>query len=286
MTDTSTMAQLSPCADLVRQFDYDRFMTTLFAPPPEREALSALYGFNVEVARVREVVREPLLGHMRLQWWREALDAVFAGRPPRHAVAVPLADAVRRYTLDRAPFDVLIGARAADLDDDPPVSVDSLERYAADTSAPLTGLALTVLGVDGETPRAVGRDLAVAWALIGSIRALPFQARRGRSLLPEDLCRAAGVAPEERLSAPAPPSVRRVIATLAERAATTLARARSARAEVPRRAIPALLVGAMADLYLTRLRAADHDPYDRRVQTVATPSRLLRVATAAARGRY
>ena len=280
------MAQLSSCAALVRQFDYDRFATTLFAAPAERESLSALYAFNVEVARVREVVREPLLGHMRLQWWRDTLDGVFAGTPPRHAVAAPLADAVRRHGLERAPFDVLVGARAADLDDDPPVSLDGLERYAADTSATLTGLALAVLGVDGETPSTVGRDIGVAWALIGTIRALPFQARWRRSLLPEDLCRAAGVAPEERFSAPAPPPVRRVIATLADRAETTLARARSARADVPRRALPALLVSAMADVYLKRLRAADHDPHDRRVQTVPTPSRLLRVAMAAARGRY
>ena len=112
------MPQLSPCAEIVRRLDYDRFVTTLFAPSQEREALAVLYAFNTEVARIRESVREPLIGHMRLKWWHDALDAVIAGTPPRHEVAAPLADVLRRYRLPRAPFDALIEARATDLDDE------------------------------------------------------------------------------------------------------------------------------------------------------------------------
>ena len=47
------------------------FSPTLFAPAEHRGALFALYAFNLEVARVREVVREPLAGEIRLQWWRD-----------------------------------------------------------------------------------------------------------------------------------------------------------------------------------------------------------------------
>ena len=70
---------LSPLAALVRRHDRDRFQTALFAPAARREALFALYAFNYEIARVRESVREPMLGQIRLQWWREAIDAAFAG---------------------------------------------------------------------------------------------------------------------------------------------------------------------------------------------------------------
>ena len=70
-------------AGLVRQHDRDRFLTTLFAPDDRREDLLALYAFNHEVAKTREVVSEPTLGRIRLQWWRDNLEAIYAGQPPR-----------------------------------------------------------------------------------------------------------------------------------------------------------------------------------------------------------
>src|SRR6476661_6084406 len=78
--------RLSPVAALVRHHDRDRFQTVLFAPAARREALFALYAFNYEIARVRESVTEPMLGQIRLQWWREAVDAGYAGTLPRHHV--------------------------------------------------------------------------------------------------------------------------------------------------------------------------------------------------------
>ncbi len=62
--------------------DRDRFQTALFAPARHREALFALYAFNYEIARVRETITEPMLGQIRLQWWREVIAAAFAGEMP------------------------------------------------------------------------------------------------------------------------------------------------------------------------------------------------------------
>src|SRR5436309_9863777 len=97
---------------LVRRHDRDRYQTALFAPAERREALLALYAFNYEIARVRETVSEPMLGQIRLQWWREVLDAAYAGAPPRqHPVVVPLAAAIREFELSRGYFDRLIDSR-------------------------------------------------------------------------------------------------------------------------------------------------------------------------------
>ena len=63
---------------MIRRHDRDRFQTALFAPAARREALFALYAFNYEIARVREVVTEPMLGRIRLEWWRENIAAAFA----------------------------------------------------------------------------------------------------------------------------------------------------------------------------------------------------------------
>ena len=67
----------SEVAALVRRHDRDRFQTALFVPAARRDALFALYAFNYEIARVRESVSEPTLGLIRLEWWRQSLDAAF-----------------------------------------------------------------------------------------------------------------------------------------------------------------------------------------------------------------
>ena len=87
-------SELSPgLAARARAADPDRYLCALFADAPRRGALFALILFNAEIARVREVVSEPMLGQIRLQWWREAIDEIYRGQGRRHEVADPLAAA-------------------------------------------------------------------------------------------------------------------------------------------------------------------------------------------------
>src|SRR6516164_4607503 len=140
--------RLSPVAALVRRHDRDRYQTVLFAPAARREALFALYAFNYEIARVRESVTQPMLGQIRLQWWRENIAAAFEDGPVRHHIVVePLTAVIRQLALTREHFDRLIDARETDLEDAPPTSLAALEDYAAGTSARLVYLALEVLGM-------------------------------------------------------------------------------------------------------------------------------------------
>ena len=67
------------CFNLVRQVDRDRYLAALFAPEDKRADLLALYAFNAEITRVRDIVTEPHLGEIRLQWWQDTLDAIYHG---------------------------------------------------------------------------------------------------------------------------------------------------------------------------------------------------------------
>ena len=76
----------STLADFVRRNDPDRFLASLFAPTEQRQAVWVLCAVNHELARAREVVSEPMLALIRLQWWREVVQGVRR----RHEVAGPL----------------------------------------------------------------------------------------------------------------------------------------------------------------------------------------------------
>ena len=81
------------CAGLVERGDPDRFRTVMAAPIEQRPILFALYAFNVEVARAPWVTQETMIAEMRLQFWRDVLEEISAGKAPRrHEVATPLAE--------------------------------------------------------------------------------------------------------------------------------------------------------------------------------------------------
>jgi NADH dehydrogenase [ubiquinone] 1 alpha subcomplex assembly factor 6 len=278
---------LSPPAQLLRRHDRDRFLTALFAPPDRREAVIALYAFNYEVARVREMVREPLLGRMRLQWWRDSIAAAYDGGPIlRHEVAEPLTAAIRMNRLSRAHFEALIATREADLDDAPPPDLAALAAYADGTSARLVLLALEALDVHTAAAAAAGHGVGVAYALAGLLRAIPFHARARRLYLPADLTAAAGIDISRGLfELKSSPALSAVVAQVAEVALSHLAAARALGPGVPRPALPALLPGVIAENWLRRLARAGYDPFAR---GLARPDGLqtVRLAIAARRGRY
>ena len=172
---------LSYPAEQVKKFDHDRFMTTIFAPAAARENLFALYAFNIEIAKVSEVVTEPLIGRMRLQWWRDTLDRLYAGESVAHQVAHPLGLAIAAAKLDRRQFDRLIDAREFDIDRTPPADFAVLRSYAEGTGAPLLALAMRVTGAGQGMAEDVAGLAGTAWALTGLLRAVPFHARHRRT---------------------------------------------------------------------------------------------------------
>jgi NADH dehydrogenase [ubiquinone] 1 alpha subcomplex assembly factor 6 len=274
---------LPSCGRLVRTHDPDRFSASLFAPSDRREDLWAVHAFAHEVAKTREVVSQPVMGTIRLQWWREAIDGIYAGTPRRHEVIDALAIAVDRRRLPRDPFDALIDGRERDLEDAPPATLDDLLTYAEATGGPPAELAALVLGAPRAIPSA--RAAGAAHALAGLMRAVPFHARARRLFLPADLLAASGVFTNQLFDLKAPAGLATVVRAVAEAAAARLSDARAARATVPGDARAAVLVGTLAGLHLSTLARAGWNPFEPRV-AMRHPATPLRLAWAAATGRW
>jgi len=276
---------LSPAAALVRRHDRDRFQTALFAPAAAREGLFALYAFNFEIARVRETVREPMLGLIRLQWWREVVETALSGGVARaHPVAQALTATIRAHGLSAAHFTRLIDSRERDLDPAPPATRAALEDYAEGSSARLIRLALEVLGAATPEAEAAATEIGIAYALTGLLRAVPAHAGMGRLMIPGDVAAETGLDPTGYATAPATPALRRAVDIIARIAANHLAAARDVRAVLPKRALPALLPARIAGRSLARLERAGFDPFSGAGES--DPLQSWRLAFAALTGRF
>lgn len=272
--------QLSYAAQQVRRYDNDRFLTALFAPADRRDDLLLLYAANLEIAKSREAVSEPLLGRIRLQWWREAIGELYEGRPRQHEILQPLAEAVRRRGLSRVHFDALIEAREADMDDQPPADEALLEAYAEATSAPLIRLALEVLGC-GSGTEAAARHAGIAYAQVGMLRATAHLAAQRRRTLPDALLAKHGVRELDLFELRPSAALCAATKEVAQAARRHLTLARGER--VPAAAVPALLPARLAELQLKRLVRAGYDPL---APGVADPHPLRHVALAWAAARH
>ena len=59
--------------EMVRRLDKDRYLAALWAPQDKRPHLLALYAFSAEIARIRDVVSDPLPGEVRARWWADVI---------------------------------------------------------------------------------------------------------------------------------------------------------------------------------------------------------------------
>lgn len=282
MDEGSTLESMHACLNDVRRLDHDRFLSLQFVPTEKRPALIALYAFNAEIARVPEVVSEPMLGQIRLQWWRDTLEAMKRGEARGHEAAVALAatDAAAHWPLDEMVR--LIDARERDLDDTPFETMANLERYAEETSSRLTAIAAHTL-TDAAPQSEIFKSAGIAYALTGLLRALPVHASQGRLYLPLDLLRSHDVDPHRVFAGEMTEGLRRAIGEVATRAQTLLATAR--KCKVDRAHIPALLPVSLCDRYLKIVKAPDFDPF-RQPTDVPAFARQLRMATKRLAGRF
>lgn len=79
------------CADLLRMADPDRWRAMLWSPATARSQLAALFALDLELVRVVETTTEPMIGRIRLAWWRERLAALDNAPPVAHPVLRALA---------------------------------------------------------------------------------------------------------------------------------------------------------------------------------------------------
>lgn len=236
---------------MLRDTDRDRYLACLLSPETKRGALAALYAFNAELARIRDLVHEPLPGEIRMQYWRDLLEGNAHGSTEANPLAAALLTAVETHRLPRQTLVNMIEARIFDLYDDPMESRTSLEGYAGETASALIQLASIVLSPEDATASADAAGHAgVAQAISGMLLLMPLHRRRGQVYIPLEILSATGLDRETFLAGTDRPRISAAIEAFAGLGRDHLARARaSAFSPV---IVPAFLPVALAEPVLVK----------------------------------
>ncbi len=243
------------CAELVRTADRDRFIASLFAPADRRAALHALYAFDAELARVREVAHTALPGEIRLQWWSEVVDGERGGEANANPLAVALLATIERYRLRRELLLDLIEARRFDLYEEPMPTLADLEAYLRRTSSSLVSLAVAILA--GTECEAVATPAGVASGLVHVLRAFPVHVARRQLFLPVAILERHQVRLHDVFAGRTSPGLAATFAELRGIARGHLMTAEQELKTLPHEALPAVLPLAVVRPWLDRSERRD-----------------------------
>jgi phytoene synthase len=248
------------CENLLRAGDKDRWLATLFAPAGRRRHLHALYAFNLEIARVRELAREAMAGEIRLQWWREVIAGTRPGEAAANPVAAALMETIARCGLPAQTFLDLIEARAFDLYNDPMPDLDAFVGYGRHTASGLIALAARVFDAHADIAEAAG-PAGIAYATTGLLRAFALHASRGQIYLPADVLARHGVDLTDVLAGRTTDALRAALAELRDFAREHFDLFAARRRALPPAVAPAFLPVALVSAYLARMARRDYDPF-------------------------
>ena len=263
--------------EVARRGEPDRYLAALLAPANVRGDLAALAAFSAELGRIVQIVSEPMVGEIRLQWWRDAVETMARGESAAHPVADALGGAMRRHRLPPTLIQSLIDARSIELGIEPAADEQALGAYLDAAEVTQFRLALLVLGM----PAGPGQDATISAAA----RAYGIARRPGRLLLELHVPEIPLPRPqaEPALGQGQDTAARDGLAMLRQEARAALATVRAGMPTLEPGTMPAFLPLVMVEPYLrAQERMADplHDVAD-----VAPLTRVWRIWRANMRGR-
>jgi phytoene synthase len=277
--------------EAARAGEPDRYLAALLAPADIRDDLVAIAAFAAEIARIPSLVDEPMMGEIRLQWWRDSLALAKSSKDlTGNPVADALIGAVRRRGLDVARMTGAVDAAAFGLSGDLFADDAALEDYLSASEGAYFAEALAIAEMSDDAAAAVVRPAAIAYGMARTLLQLPARLHNGGFPIPLSRLEAAGVEPSALVQRPIPEAVRRAVAGAIEglvgRGREALAEARAAiTAGAGSRCRAALLPLVMVEPYFRLQSRVKSSPLEG-IPDVTPFSRICRLGFAYATGRW
>jgi 15-cis-phytoene synthase len=262
LAESEQQSQLEKKAvtDLLRRRDRERYWTALFAPAAKRPALLALYAFDTELTHIAAAVTEPMVGQIRLQWWRDAIDLAAPGTKTGNPIADALTSAILEYRLSKERLIAMADARIPEIFGDPPASIQALRATLQETQGTIFEFAAAILGSESEVTKKAAEQAGLAYGLMQTLRTLPLQAARKKLLLPPSYFESRGVTPATIFRGKTNASLGAALSDLRGACYKALHQFRTLAPQLDPAVWPAFLPLALVKPYLKAMAAHRFDP--------------------------
>lgn len=255
--DQSPATTIGALSEQARSIEPDRYLAALLAPVEAQPGLLAVTAFLAEITRIPATVSDPMIGEIRLQWWRDTIAAVAKGEVCGHPVADAFGTAIRQHGLDLAMLHRLIDARGFDLTGELYVDEVALASGLTDSEGIAFSLASQILA-NQALPADLAADAGHAYGLARSLGRLPERLHNGGFPLPHSLLATHGVTPsmlaERPFAARTVSGVDDAVTSLEQRARAALANIRARLPDLSPAQIAALSPLVMVEPYLRAQR--------------------------------
>jgi len=139
--------------------DPERALAVAYAPASKRPGLTALLALDERFGAIVSSTTEPMIGLMRLAWWREALEKLDRDPAPAEPLLGLIADDVLPNGVTGAALAAIEDGWAALIDGEP--DADAIGRHGRERGRNLFSMAAILLGSDDPRLATAGE----VWAL-------------------------------------------------------------------------------------------------------------------------
>ncbi|KAK9103210.1 hypothetical protein Sjap_020464 [Stephania japonica] len=273
-TSSSIRTAFSYCVHQVRSYDYHNYLCLLHLSPAMRKAAFAMHAFNVETSRAMDVASDPQIGLMRLLWWQEAIDKIYARKVIEHPTAKALSSIVLEHKINKSWLKRSVEARIKDArreEDDIPQKTEELEKYAEDTMSTILYMTLQAGGIQSTTADHAASHVGKASGLLLLLRSLPYHASRSRqvSYIPTEVASKHGLlvnyGGRTQVQMDSREKLSDAVFEIASVANVHLQKARELAKTVPAESLSVLLPAVPAQIFLDSLERVQFDVFDPRL---------------------
>lgn len=247
------------CLEIVRKSDFENYLCTLLYPKQIRTSGFALRAFNVEIAQVKDLVKNSQLGEIRMQYWKDTVNSIYQGITPPFPVGKELSRAVQKHNLSKHWLLRIIETRKTHLTDAPFSNLSHLEDYAEKTVSSLNYLLLETLGVKNVHADHMLSHLGKAQGIVTHLRATPYTCSKHKLHLPLDILIKHRVPQEYFFRGSKDQPVKDVIFEIASAAHQHLNMMKNLKSHVTKEMRPILNSSILCEQYLKNLQKADFD---------------------------
>lgn len=189
------------CDAKVAATDIAQYYALLFLPPTRRRAAMALYALWYELREINDECTDPQVAQVKLAWWREETQEMWAGRP-RHPVSRAMVSHKTTHAVPPLEIAELLAALVEHVGATGYQTDAELQWHGERTRGRVESLAASITSERADvalmTPLA---KLGATLEVVEVLRAIGHDARRGRVYLPRERLSAFGVKLEDLCAA-------------------------------------------------------------------------------------